>query len=68
MFRLGATLTTLRERVVEGEAGEEDKRALEILVRKIPEDQQVRYSESLCQEKRVSTFEPQHEISNNLTF
>ena len=51
MFRLGATLTTLRERVVEGEAGEEDKRALEILVRKIPEDQQVRLRESLCQEK-----------------
>ena len=26
---------------MEGEGGEEDKRALEILVRKIPEDQQV---------------------------
>ena len=40
-YRLGATLTTLRDRVVEGEEGDDDKRALEILVRKIPEDQQV---------------------------
>lgn len=38
--KLGATLTTLRDRVVEGEEGDDDKRALEILVRKIPEDQQ----------------------------
>ena len=48
IFRLGATLTTLRDRTVEGEGGEEDKRALEILVRKIPEDQQV-YTQVLKQ-------------------
>ncbi|XP_053375887.1 GTP-binding protein 2-like [Mercenaria mercenaria] len=37
--RLGATLTILRERCVEGDYGEEDRRALEILVRRVPDDQ-----------------------------
>lgn len=37
--RLGATLTILRERCVEGEDGEENRRALEILVRRVPDDQ-----------------------------
>lgn len=37
--RLGATLTTLRDRVVEGTEGHEERRALEILVRKVPDDQ-----------------------------
>lgn len=37
--RLGATLTTLRKRDVDNDDGTE-KRALEILVRKVPEDQQ----------------------------
>ncbi|KAL4238582.1 GTP binding protein [Mactra antiquata] len=38
--RLGATLTVLRDRRVEGEDREEERRALEILVRKVPDDQQ----------------------------
>lgn len=37
--RLGATLTILRERCVEGDDGEENRRALEILVRRVPDDQ-----------------------------
>ena len=41
-YRLGATLTILRERCVEGDDGEENRRALEILVRRVPDDQKVR--------------------------
>ncbi|XP_052769653.1 GTP-binding protein 2-like [Mya arenaria] len=37
--RLGATLTVLRERCIDDENGEEQRRALEILVRKVPDDQ-----------------------------
>ncbi|KAH3846837.1 GTP-binding protein 2-like [Dreissena polymorpha] len=37
--RLGATLTILRDRYISSEDGDEEKRALEILVRKVPDDQ-----------------------------
>lgn len=46
--RLGATLTVLRDRRVEGNDGEEERRALEILVRKVPDDQQV---SEVCMQK-----------------
>lgn len=41
--RLGASLSILREKVTEAEEGySEMRRALEILVRKVPDDQEVR--------------------------
>jgi len=40
-FRLGATLTILRDRTVVSDEDGTEKRALEILVRKIPDDQKV---------------------------
>jgi hypothetical protein len=41
LFRLGATTSILRERTIETEDKENPRHALEILVRKVPEDQQV---------------------------
>lgn len=39
--RLGATTTILRERLVEAEGAECQRKALEILIRKVPENQEV---------------------------
>ena len=39
--RLGATTSVLRERVIETDANEERRKAAEVLVRKVPDDQQV---------------------------
>lgn len=43
VFRLGASLTVLRERIMEPEGDvTECKKVMEILIRKVPDDQEVR--------------------------
>ena len=44
VIRLGASLEILREKVIEdnsGDSAEPRRRAMEVLVRKVPDDQQV---------------------------
>lgn len=62
-FRLGASLSVLRERTVEGD-GEDciRRRALEILVRKVPDDQEVSFQIKLLH----SPFEDVAHISVKL--
>lgn len=47
MFRVGADITVLREREVDYDS-DEQHRIAEVLIRKVPDDQQVNNSDVIC--------------------